>query len=63
MPITAGKVVYSRTIQVSQFEPRRAEVEISFEVGNKESLADLLEEAMEIARQEANDLVMKRDGR
>ena len=61
MPIVAGKVIYSRTIQVAQFEPRRVEVEISFEVKDDESLADLLDDAKNIAREEAMDLVSIRD--
>lgn len=63
MPITGGKVVYSRTIQVAQFEPKRAEVEISFEVTDKENLQDLIEEAKAIAREEAIALVKLRDQR
>jgi hypothetical protein len=61
MPIVAGKVIYSRTIQVAQFEPRRVEVEISFEVHDGEILADLLDDAKNIAREEALDLVSIRD--
>jgi hypothetical protein len=61
MPITSGKVVYSRTVQVAQFEPRKCEVEIAFEVHDGEVLADLLDEAKEIARQEALDLVKIKD--
>lgn len=63
MPITAGKVTYSRTIQVAQFEPRKAEVEISFEVGDKEIFDELMDEAMIIARSEAMKLVKIRDER
>lgn len=63
MPITAGKVTYSRTIQVAQFEPKRAEVEISFEVADKEIFGELLDKAMDIARQEATALVKMRDQR
>ena len=63
MPIVAGKVVYSRTIQVAQFEPRKAEIEIAFQVNDNEELDDLLHEAMDIARAEANKLVKLRDER
>lgn len=63
MPITGGKVTYSRTIQVAQFEPRKAEVEISFEVSSKEIFDELLDEAMTIAREESNKLVKIRDER
>lgn len=63
MPITAGKVTYSRTIQVAQFEPKRAEVEISFEVEAGEVFDELLREAMEIAREEATALIKLRDAR
>ena len=63
MPITGGKVIYSRTIQVAQFEPKRAEVEISFEVGDKEVFGELIDEAMDIARDRATALVKQRDGR
>jgi hypothetical protein len=63
MPLTAGKVTYSKTIQERQFEPKHAAVEISFEVGDKEELAALLDEAKEIAKQECWDLIgtRKRD--
>jgi hypothetical protein len=63
MPITSGVVRYSKTIQESQFEPKKAEVEISFTVGEGEVLADILDEAKDIARQEALDLVKQRDRR
>lgn len=63
MPITAGKVTYSRTIQVAQFEPRKAEVELSFEAIDDEIFDDVMHEAMEIARHEANKLVKIRDER
>lgn len=61
MPITAGRVVYSRTIQVRQFEPRHVDVEIAFEVGEKEKLQDLLDDASGIAKQAALDLVNQRE--
>lgn len=63
MPLVGGKITYSRTIQVAQFEPRKAEVEISFEVGEGELLDDLIQEARAIAREEANALVKIRDAR
>lgn len=63
MPITGGKVVYSRTIQVAQFEPKRAEVEISFEVKDGEVFDQVLSEAMDIARQQTIFLVNQRDRR
>jgi hypothetical protein len=61
MPITAGKVVYSRTIQVRQFEPRHVEIEVAFEVQDKEKFQDLLDEATEIAKDAALDLVNQRE--
>ena len=57
MPITAGKVIYERTIQVRQFEPRHVSVEIAFEVGDKEKLQDLIDDASDIAKLAALDLV------
>ena len=47
MPINAGRVVYSRTIQVAQFEPKKVDVEVSFVVGDKETFNELLDEAMD----------------
>ena len=61
MPITAGRVVYSRTVQVRQFEPRHVDVEIAFEVNDKEKLQDLLDEASDIAKAAALDLVNQRE--
>lgn len=63
MPIVSGRVLYSKTIQVQQFEPKRAEVEISFTVGPQEDLGILLDEAKDIVKQETLDLVgtRKRD--
>ncbi len=61
MPIVAGKVPYSRTIQVRQFEPRHVEVEIAFEVGEKEKLQDLIDDASDIAKLAALDLVNQRE--
>lgn len=63
MPINAGKVIYSRTIQVRQFEPRHVEVEIAFEVGDKETLQDLIDEASDIAKAAALDLVNQSERR
>lgn len=63
MPITSGVVRYSKTIQESQFEPKKAEVEIAFTVGDGELLEELLDVAKDIARQEALDLVKQRDRR
>ena len=61
MPLNAGKVTYSRTVQVAQFEPRQVEVEISFVVNDNEVLDELIQEAKVIARQEVLDLVKQRD--
>ena len=61
MPITGGKVIYERTIQVRQFEPRHLHVELAFEVGDKEVLSELLDEAKEICKQECLDLVNQRE--
>lgn len=61
MPITAGKVSYSRTIQVRQFEPRNVNVEVAFEVGPKEKLQDLIDEAGEFAKAAVLDLVNQRE--
>lgn len=63
MPLVAGKVLYSRTVQVRQFEPRHVEVEIAFEVGEKEKLQDLIEEASEICKDAALDLVNQSERR
>lgn len=61
MPLIAGKVSYSRTIQVRQFEPRHVDIEIAFEVGEKEKLQDLIDEASEICKAAALDLVNQRE--
>ena len=61
MPLIAGKVMYSRTVQVRQFEPRHVEVEIAFEVGAKEKLQDLIDEASDICKDAALDLVNQRE--
>jgi hypothetical protein len=61
MPLLAGKVTYSRTIQVRQFEPRHVSVEIEFQVGPKESFDDLMNEAKDIAKQDCLDLVNQRE--
>ena len=60
MPINAGRVVCSRTIQVAQFEPKKVDVEVSFVVGDKETFNELLDEAMDIAREAAVGLVKQR---
>jgi len=61
MPLIAGKVSYSRTIQVRQFEPRKVDVEIMFEVGDKEKLQDLIDDASDICKAAALDLVNQRE--
>lgn len=61
MPIFSGKVTYSRTIQVRQFEPRHVEIEIGFEVGKNETFDELLLEAKDIAKEAALDLVNQRE--
>ena len=63
MPLIAGKVTYSRTIQVRQFEPRHVSVEIAFEVGDKEKLGDLIEDAAAICKAAALDLVNQSERR
>lgn len=63
MPITSGRVMFSKTIQERQFEPKHAEVEISFTVGEGELLGELLDEAKDIVKQEALGLVGTRSGR
>lgn len=61
MPLIAGKVSYSRTIQVRQFEPRHVDVELSFEIGDGEKLQDLLDDASDICKAAALDLVNQRE--
>lgn len=61
MPLIAGKVIYSRTIQVRQFEPRHVEVEIAFEVGEKEKLHELIDDASQVAKDAVLDLVNQRE--
>lgn len=61
MPLNAGKVSYSRTIQVRQFEPRKVDVEISFVVVDKEKLQDLIDDASDICKAAALDLVNQRE--
>ena len=63
MPLIAGKVSYSRTIQVRQFEPRKVDVEIAFEVGDKEKLQDLIDDASDICKMAALDLVNQSERR
>lgn len=61
MPITSGRVMFSKTIQERQFEPKHAEVEIVFTVGEGETLDQLLDDAKVIVKQEALDLVGTRN--
>ena len=61
MPLIGGRVSYSRTIQVRQFEPRKVDVEIAFEVSEKEKLQDLIDEASEICKDAVLDLVNQRE--
>lgn len=63
MPLIAGKVSYSRTIQVRQFEPRHVEVEIAFEVGDNEKLNDLIDDASDLCKMAALDLVNQSERR
>ena len=60
MPIIAGKVLYSKTIQERQFEPLHASVELTVEVADGEVLGDLLQEAFDVARQEVAYQIGKR---
>lgn len=55
--ITSGRVVFSKTVQDAQFEPRRAEVELSFAVGEGEDVGDAVTAAGEQAREAALALV------
>ncbi len=55
--ITSGRVVFSKTIQDAQFEPRRAEVELTFMVGEGEDVGEAVRAAGEEARAQAMALV------
>ena len=61
MPLIAGKVSYSRTVQVRQFEPKHVDIEIAFEIGDKENLQDLLDDASDICKAACLDLVNQRE--
>ena len=64
MQITSGRVLYSRVVQATQFEPKKAEVELSFSLAEGEVLADALDEVGRIVQEKALALVglrLKRD--
>jgi hypothetical protein len=57
MQITSGRVVYSRTVQPAQFESKRAEVELSFVLSEKEELGDALISVGKLAQRQALEMV------
>ena len=55
--ITSGRVVFSKTIQDHQFEPKRAEIELSFTIEEGEDIGDAIRSAGKQARDGALTLV------
>jgi hypothetical protein len=55
--ITGGKVTYGRTVQPAQYESKKAEVEISFVIGEGEDIGDMLDRAAAMAEGKALELV------
>ena len=55
--ITAGRVVYSRTVQPVQYESKRAEIELNFVLVEGEDLGDTLAEVAEIVQAKTLEMV------
>lgn len=55
--ITSGRVAFSKTVQDQQFEPRRAEVEMTFEVAEGERAEEAARAVGALCRAEALALV------
>jgi hypothetical protein len=57
MQITGGRVVYSRTVQPAQYESKKAEVELSFVLAEKEELGDALERVGVLVHKQVLEMV------
>jgi hypothetical protein len=55
--VTSGRILYSKTIQERQFEPKHAEVELTFELPDGADLNQALEEVSVTCKEEARVLV------
>lgn len=55
--ITGGKIFYSQTRQAAQFEPKKAEVELSFIVGEGEAFADIAKMAEDFAVAKVQEMI------
>lgn len=55
--ITGGKIYYSQTRQAAQFEPKKAEVELSFIVGEGEKFEDIAKLAEDFAINKVQEMI------
>lgn len=55
--ITGGKIFYSQTRQAAQFEPKKAEVELSFIVGEGETFAEVAKMAEDFAVAKVQEMI------
>lgn len=55
--ITGGKIFYSQTRQAAQFEPKKAEVELSFVVGEGESYEQIAKIAEDFAIAKVQEMI------
>jgi hypothetical protein len=59
--VAGGKVTFARTVQPADYESKRAECELVFEVEDGESPEDALREVGALVRRECLSLVGLRD--
>ena len=52
MKITSGRVMYSRTVQVKQFEPKQIQAELVFTLEDNEKIDAAFEDAVAIAEEQ-----------
>ncbi|MFW1786592.1 hypothetical protein ACG9XL_19735, partial [Acinetobacter nosocomialis] len=55
--ITGGRIFYSQTRQAAQFEPKKAEVELSFVVGEGESYEQIAKVAEDFAIAKVQEMI------
>jgi hypothetical protein len=55
--ITGGRVSFSRVVQAQQFEPKKAEVELTFTIPEGENLDDTLDEVAQIVQDKVFEMV------
>lgn len=55
--VTGGKIFYSQTRQAAQFEPKKAEVELSFVVGEGESYEQIAKVAEDFAIAKVQEMI------